>query len=115
MADLPLGDVLTGLAVTGNPDSSFTVIWGETDNPDGTAPPGRVRTAPTAPRAAAADGRRRSSSRSCRSDIPGCSSFFDNCFDVAAGPGGTQVALWQQTGQMSASVRSGPGSAWGAP
>ena len=113
VASLPAGDLLTGLAVTGNPDSSFTVIWGETANPDGIAPPGRVR---SADRAAGSGGWSAAQLvAELPNDIPGCSTFFDNCFDVAAGPGGTQLALWQQTAQMSASVRSGPGSAWGAP
>jgi len=108
VATLPSGDVLTGIAVTGNPDSTFTVVWGETDSPDGAAPPGRVRSA-TSPAAgtwssqAVAD---------VPNDIPGCFNF-GNCFDVASAADGTQLALWQQGAQMSAALRDGPESAWG--
>ena len=42
VANVSGGDVVNGLAVTANPDSSYTAVWAETANPEGIAPPGRV-------------------------------------------------------------------------
>jgi hypothetical protein len=109
VATLAPGDVVTGLAVTGTPDASFTAVWGEATQPEGFAPPGRVRSATRvgpgvwSPQTVV----------QLPNDVPGCPNF-DNCFDVAAAADGTQLALWQQAGQMSAALRSGPVSAWGA-
>ena len=42
VANVAGGDVVNGLAVTANPDSSYTAVWAEVANPEGIAPPGRV-------------------------------------------------------------------------
>jgi hypothetical protein len=109
VANVSNSDVVNGLAVTANPGSSYTAVWAETANPEGIAPPGRVLSSDRG----AGDGGGWAASRlvaDVPGDIPGCG----GCVDVATGAGGTQLALWKQGGVMSAALRGGAGSDWGA-
>ena len=101
----------SGLAVMGNPDSTFTVIWGETDSPDGPAPPGRVQSATRATAGTwspqfVAD---------VPNDIPGRNINFGSPWSTPRPPPTAypQLALWQEGAQMSVVLRDGPESAWG--
>jgi hypothetical protein len=110
VANVPGGDVVNGLAVTANPDSSYTAVWAEAANPEGIAPPGRVLSSDRQ----AGDAGAWAASRlvaDLPDDIPGC----EGCVDVSTGASGAQLALWKQGGAMAAGLRSGAGTAWGAP
>jgi PKD domain len=110
VANIAGGDVVNGLAVTANPDSSYTAVWAEVANPEGIAPPGRVLSSDRQ----AGDAGAWAASRvvaDLPDDIPGCG----GCVDVSTGASGTQLALWKQGGVMAAALRGGAGNAWGAP
>ena len=109
------GSQITGVGVTATPAAGYTVVWGEAaPSAGGPLAPGRVRGADREPGAGGswvtlltvAD---------LPADVPGCSGSGD-CFDVAAGADGAEVALWQQSGasgaQMSAALRPAGGT-WG--
>src|SRR3954452_1399819 len=110
VANVAGGDVVNGLAVTANPDSSYTAVWAEVANPEGIAPPGRVLSSDRE----AGDAGAWAASRlvaDLPDDIPGC----EGCVDVSTGASGAQLALWKQDGAMAAALRGGAGNAWGAP
>jgi hypothetical protein len=110
VANVSSSDVVNGLAVTANPDASYTAVWAETANPEGLAPPGRVLSSDRG----AGDAGDWAASRlvaNTPDDIPGCG----GCVDVSTGPGGNQLALWKQGGAMNAALRGGAGNAWAAP
>jgi PKD domain len=105
---------ITGLEVAATPGSAYTVVWGEGTFGEGNiVPPGRVRSNDRASGSAGAWGSPQTVA-DLPADAPGC--FTGNCFDLAAGPGGEQVAVWQQNGtagnRMSAALRT-PGGPWG--
>jgi hypothetical protein len=109
VANVASSDVVNGFAVTANPDSSYTAVWAEVANPEGTAPPGRVLSSDRQ----AGDAGGWAASRlvaDLPNDIPGCG----GCVDVSTGASGTQLALWKQRSVMAAALRAGAGNAWGA-
>jgi len=109
------GSQVTGVGITAAPGGAFTVVWGEAaPSAGGPVAPGRVR---SADRDAGVGGAWQTALTvaGLPGDVPGCFGAGD-CFDVAAGSVGAEVALWQQRGsgggQISAAVR-GPGGTWG--
>jgi hypothetical protein len=109
------GSQITGVGVTATPGAGYTVVWGEADPGDGApVPPGRVRSADREP-GVAGSWLTPLTVADLPAAVPGCFGSGD-CFDVAAGSDGAELAMWQQSGvggaQMSASIR-GSGGAWG--
>jgi PKD domain len=109
---------ITGYAVAANPDNTFSLVWGDVPSPDGFAPPGDVHNVDRASGTEGAwDAGARTVAVGTGDEVPWCNGFA-NCFDLATGSDGTQVALWQQTSgagnQISGAVRSGSGQPWGA-
>jgi hypothetical protein len=106
---------ISGYAVEATPSSGYSVVWGEADSMGGGYdPPGAVRSSDRGPGLDGAWGTPLTVV-ALPADAPGCADA--NCFAVAVGPDGAQVAVWQQAGaggdQMSGALR-GSGGPWGA-
>jgi hypothetical protein len=99
----------SGLAVTANPDASYTAVWAESSDSE-SPPSGSVLSSDRG----AGDTGAWAASRLV-ADLPSDRAGCFGCVDVATGAGGAQLALWKQGGVMAASLRGGAGSGWGAP
>jgi PKD domain len=116
VANVTPGAGITGFEVAATPSSGYTVMWGESVIGDSTFdPPGRVR---SSDRGAGVGGAWDASLlvADLPDDAPGCD-FFGNCFDLAVGGDGTQLAVWEQTGAAGARVSAAlrpSGGPWGA-
>ena len=95
MASVAGGDVVNGLAVTANPDGSYTAVWAEAANPEGIAPPGRVLSSDRAGGRRGGRGPPRGLVADLPDDIPGCGELRRRRPPARAA---TQLALWQQGG-----------------
>ena len=109
VANLPSGDVLTGIAVDGQPRLDVHGGLGRDRLTGRRRAPG--------PRPQRHEPRRRDvvlagRGRGAQLTSPAASTSATASTSPPAADG-TQLALWQQGAQMSAALRDGPGSAWG--
>ena len=105
---------ITGYSVEATPDSEYTAVWGEADPGSGTPiPPSRVRSSDR-PAGALARGISPSLWQTPLSVAEAPNDLVGSGLDVASGPDGAQVAVWQQGDRMTAAARGGAGAAWGS-
>jgi hypothetical protein len=109
IAAFAAGRFTTGFEVASTPASSFSVVWGEAPSQGNS---GSVRSADRAP---GDDGGWAAPETivNLASALPGCRGA-DNCFDVATGPDGRQLAAWRQGSVVAAALRPA-GGAWDSP
>jgi PKD domain-containing protein len=106
---------ITGYAVEATRDSTYTVVWGEA--PRTSEDPETLAVIQSSDRPTGSEGAW--GSPSFVADLNGerATCTAGNCFDLAAGRDGSQVAAWQQTNAraplMVAALRS-PGGVWAA-
>ena len=109
------GSTVTGLAVAANPAAFYTVVWGQLSGTVEPVPPGDVFASDRAPGPGGSWSAPPRLVANLPADQPGCSF---GCFDLATGADGTQLAVWQQTGdsgnQIAAALRSAGGD-WSGP